>query len=82
VRAGPSRVFVFVKSVHIYILLCTNNTSHCLQFTMHNMYVTSTRRLGGPQELVYTQKLKKKSVASDGDLIMLVQSVIRHYTED
>jgi hypothetical protein len=39
------------------------------------------RRLGGPQELVWTQRLEEKSFASDGDETPLVQCVVRHYTD-
>jgi hypothetical protein len=36
---------------------------------------------GWASELFWTQRLKKKSFASAGDRISVVQSVVRHYTD-
>jgi hypothetical protein len=37
------------------------------------------RRLGGPQEMVWMQRLEEKSFASPRDQTLVVQSVVRHY---
>jgi diphthamide biosynthesis methyltransferase len=39
------------------------------------------RRLGGSQELVWTQTLEEKSFTSAEDRTLVVQSVVRHYTD-
>jgi hypothetical protein len=39
------------------------------------------RRLGGPPEPVWTQRLEEKSSASVGDRTPVVQSVVRYYTD-
>jgi hypothetical protein len=39
------------------------------------------RRLGGPQELVFIQRLEEKSFASAGDPSPVVQFVVRLYTD-
>jgi hypothetical protein len=39
------------------------------------------RRLDGPQELVWIQRLEEKSFSSAGDQTPVVQSIVRHYTD-
>jgi hypothetical protein len=39
------------------------------------------RRLGGSQELVWTQMLEEKFFTSAGDRTLVVESVVRHYTD-
>jgi hypothetical protein len=39
------------------------------------------RRLGGPPEPVWTQRLEEKFSASVGDRTPVIQSVVRHYTD-
>jgi hypothetical protein len=38
------------------------------------------KRLGGPQELIWSQRLEKQSFSSAGDRTPVVQSVVRNYT--
>jgi hypothetical protein len=38
------------------------------------------RRLGGPPEPVWTQRLEQKSSAPVGDRTPIVQPVVKHYT--